>query len=257
MKLCATVCTYNRPHLLPRVIASFEAQNYEDRCMLIYDDGGQYDNQSGDGGRWFLVSEKTRQCSLGAKRNISIKFALDYFPNLDAILPCDDDDMFLPWHFTSAAKALENADWSRPSVILSPVVIGDSWIFIQNYTGTRADQTIRRLYHPAWAMKIGFVLAAGGYPNDQNTGEDQALMRKLEHFGAKQADPIELGFRPSYIYCWGNDNISGMITRGDPSGLAAWKNLKKPLKHAELSKWSFPFNPNNPVMSPCVYQRPF
>jgi len=239
------------------VIRCFEEQDYEDRCMLIYDDGGQYRDQTGDNGRWRIVSTATREPSLGAKRNHSIELAMQHFGDIYAILPCDDDDMFLPWHLSSSAAALRVADWSRPSVILSPRVIGEHWIFQASYTGRREDHRLQRLYHPAWAMRLSRVLEVGGYPPDQSGPEDQGLMRKLEDAGVTQADPIELGFLPSYLYCWGQNNISGRLCAQDRKGLAAWRNLKRELEPTELTEWEPPFSLHNPLVAPGIKRRPF
>jgi hypothetical protein len=261
MKLCVTCSTYNRPHLLPRTIACFEAQDYEDRYMVIFDDGAQYQNQEGD--RWRLVSvpkqwPSLRCKSLGAKRNLVLGMVP---PGTDAILPCDDDDLFLPWHLSSAAKALENADWSRPSVILTVRDLGGMWIFSANYTGSRANPTKERLYHPAWAVRLDAIKRAGGYPENLSGPEDQGLMRKMEQLGIKQADPIELGCKPSYVYCWDNGrrthtSISALL-HGDPTGEQAWKKLGKHLEPATLEPWTPPFDLHNPIIAPGIAARPF
>jgi glycosyltransferase involved in cell wall biosynthesis len=252
MKLCCTVSTYNRPHLLPRIIKCFEEQDYDDRYMVILDDGGQYENQCGD--RWSLVSVSSRFPSLGDKRNA----VLDMVPSdTYAVLPTDDDDLFLPWHLSAAANALAISDWSRPSVVISPMMLGDVTVFRQNYTGHRDDNTTNRLYHPAWAMKLSCVFACGGYPSGLSGPEDQGLMRKLEDAGVSQADPVELGFAPSYVYCWGNNNISGLLNKNDRLGADAWKRLGKHLDRATLDKWTPPFDLRNPMVAPFIENRPF
>lgn len=255
MKLCAVTCTYNRPQWLPRVIRCFEEQDYGNAHMVIYDDGGQYQNQSGK--NWTLVSRCEREPSLGAKRNKSIALAVDIHPDLDAVLPIDDDDLFLPWHFSSAAAALANAEWSRPSQILTGTRVADQAIFQASYTGHRRDQRTNRLYHPAWAMRIGLVERAGGYPPHLSGPEDQGLMRAMEDLGATEADPIELGFAPSYIYCWGTNNISGKLSILDRNGVSAWAALGGTLAPATLDAWDPFFDLHHPVIAPGVKERRF
>lgn len=255
MRLCAVTCTYNRPQWLPRVIRCFQEQDHQDRAMLILDDAGQYESQwIGDNIR--LVSFGERFASLGIKRNRSISLAIAYF-SPDAILPIDDDDLFLPWHFSAAEAALLAASWSRPSQILTGTRIGDQAIFHASYTGHRGDQTQNRLYHPCWAMRIEAVLQAGGYPEHLSGPEDQGLMRAMEANGVTQADPIALGFRPSYIYSWGTNNISGRLTRTDPTGRAAWEALKATPAKTTLEPWEPFFDLHHPVVAPGVTPRRF
>jgi hypothetical protein len=260
IKLCAVVCTYNRPHMLPRSILCFEQQDYpaKDRRMLIYDDAGQYRCQSGDDGRWQLVSDPARAPSLGAKRNSAIVIAANYFSGIEAVLPIDDDDLFLPWHFSASAAALARADWSRPSQVLAPVRGESPGVFQANYTGHRDDQTKERLYHPAWAFRLFAYWAAGRYPDGLSGPEDQGLMRGMETAGTTQADPIELGFRPSYIYDWGHGNISGMLNARDRTGEQAWSRLGEARPQpTELGRWAPPFDLHHPAILHGVLPRPF
>lgn len=255
-RICWTVSTYGRPHLLPRIIYSFEHQTYDNRCMMIFDDGWQLSPTAGP--KWKLVSSNRRCASLGQKRNRCLAMALAEFGDFDAFAPVDDDDCPLPWHTEAAAAALKIADWSRPSVVLSPVVIGDRWIFRQNYTGHREDQRRERLYHPAWHMKTEMVQRLGGYPEDYSGPEDKMLMLKMEAAGVIHADPCELGFPPSYIYEWTpNQSISGFLTREDPKGEAAWARLEKKLEPAALKPWVPEFDLSALCVMPDISPRPF
>ncbi len=69
MKLAALCFTFRRPHTLGQLIESFLRQDYpaELRELVILDDAGQYENQSGDG--WRRLSIPSRFRSLGEKRN--------------------------------------------------------------------------------------------------------------------------------------------------------------------------------------------
>ena len=60
MKLAALCCTYLRPDGLGQLIECFKRQNYplDQRELVILDDAGQYENQSGEG--WRLVSIPSR-----------------------------------------------------------------------------------------------------------------------------------------------------------------------------------------------------
>jgi len=265
MKLTAVVSTYNRPHLLPRTIACFEAQQYEDRAMVIYDDGGQYipaDCSDGEihlGPRIVLISTRKREPALGRKRNQNVAHAEEFFPDTEAIVCVDDDDLFLPWHFSASAAALSVAPWSRPSQVLMGRVFGEHWLFQPHLTGCREDPTKNRMFHPAWAIRLDAFKSVGGYPDNESGMEDKTLMLKMEEAGVQDADYLEMGFGPGYIYNWGENNISGMLNRKiSEDGSHAWNKLGRAgLEPAELDEWVPPFDLNCPTIAPVVRQRPF
>lgn len=248
------VCTYGRPNLLARTVRCFKEQTYEDRYMVILDDGGQYGREKHS--NWEIVSYDRRFQSLGAKRNFALTLVP---PGTDCVMPVDDDDIPLPHHTEATAAALAKADWSRPSVIHSVRELGDQWIFIPTYTGNRDDQTKNRLYHPAMGFRLANVLAVGGYPEELSGPEDQGLMRKLEAAGTTEADPVALGFAPSYGYKWGESNISGMLNRQtDPTGSVAWQRLERVLEECRIPHWEPPFDLRKPMaIEGPVQRRPF
>jgi glycosyltransferase involved in cell wall biosynthesis len=256
MKLAVVTCTYNRPQLLPRVIHCFDNQDFGNRWMLVYDDGGQYASRGSI--RRELISSPIRETSLGAKRNTSILLATVAFslgPD-DGILCCDDDDLFMAWHLSSAAAALDKAEWSRPSVVLVPTA--NEGIFAQTQTGHRDDPTRERMYHPAWAFRLSAFHRVGGYPEDQSGMEDKGFMLKMEAAGAIQADPIELGFRPSYVHHYtSGQSISSFLGPKDPLGKTAWEKLGKILPPAKLDPWEPTFDLCNPTILPGVLPRGF
>jgi hypothetical protein len=243
--------------MLARTIHCFEQQTYPERCMLILDDGQQLDGQTGDDGRWRLISWPERFKSLGAKRNASIALAESYFGKFDAVCPVDDDDIVFPWHTQAAAAALEKADWSRPSQVLMARADRTPWQFVRHFTGHRLDERRNRLFHPGWAMRLETILAAGGYPEDKSGPEDKALVQAMEQRGAAQADPVQLGFCPSYCYTWHTSNISGRLRRDDPDGKKAWASLEQKLPRATLEPWDPPFSLAEPIILPGVQLRPF
>jgi hypothetical protein len=240
MKIAVVVCTYNRPRLLGHLLRCFELQDYADREMIILDDAGQYDSQSGD--RWRLVSIPRRFRSLGEKRNAVAALAS---PDAEAFAVWDDDDLYLPWALSASAAALEQADWSRPSLVLHPRA---DWRLRQHETGG--------LYHAGWAYRRTVFDAAGWYP-PLSGPEDQGLMRKLESLGVSQADPVALGFKPFYIYPWGDTSrtwghLSGM-------GASAWQNLGRcEISPAVLAASGPPgLDLERPVILDGIHKRPF
>jgi glycosyltransferase involved in cell wall biosynthesis len=198
MKLAAICCTYHRPKELAAVIECFLRQDYpaELRELIVLDDAGQYANQAAD--RWRLASLPVRFRTLGEKRNASAALVS---ADVDAYCVWDDDDIYLPWHMSSAAAALKDADYTIPTVI---------------YTDKR-DRLERKanqyLFHGAWAFRREAFERVGGYPFMQS-GQDQGLLRRFKAAQLRRADPIQYDPRPSYVYRWctipGNRHISAM-----------------------------------------------
>jgi hypothetical protein len=198
MKIAAVCCTFLRPRQLARMIRCFERQDHEERELVILDDAGQYDSAHGD--RWRLISQSSRFATLGEKRNAAAGYV---GPDVEALAVWDDDDLYLPWALRASVAALRLAPWSRPSLVLHPEPDGS---LRQHRTGG--------LFHGGWAYRRSVFERCGGYPA-LNNGEDQALASRLLAAGTSQADPMKLGFRPFYVYTWGNgQHLSGMGPNG-------------------------------------------
>jgi hypothetical protein len=248
MKIAVCCCTYHRPKQLGHLIHCFEAQDYPHREMVILDDAGQYGNQTGD--RWRLVSVARRFPSLADKRNAVAGLVS---PETEVFAIWDDDDLYLPWALSAHAAALAEAEWSRPSLVLHPLEDRHGWTFRQHQTGG--------LYHGGWAYTRRAFAAVGGYPAGYSGPEDRELMLRLERAGVSQADPIVLGFRPAYVYCWGQGSgyhISGMLS-GRDRGEAAWRKLGRYLVRPAVPTPGPPpwFDLLHPVILPGVLPRPF
>ena len=199
MKLAALCCTFRRPHTLGQLVESFLRQDYpaELRELVILDDAGQYENQTGDG--WRLVSIPSRFRSLGEKRNACAALAS---PDVDGFLVADDDDIYLPHWFRATADALSHADWSRPGLVL--LEDGDAL--------READS--EGLYHGGWAFRKEAFYRVRGY-GPHNNGEDQELAGRLHEAGVTVQDPCE-HHDPFYIYRY--DNSSYHLSYMDDAG---------------------------------------
>jgi hypothetical protein len=199
MKLAALCCTFRRPHTLGQLVESFLRQDYpaELRELVILDDAGQYENQSGDG--WRLVSIPSRFRSLGEKRNACAALAS---PDVDGFLVADDDDIYLPHWFSAQAEALKQADWSRPGLVL-----------LEDGEALREADS-EGLYHGGWAFRKEAFYRVRGY-EPHNNGEDQELAGRLHEAGVTVQDPCE-HHDPFYIYRY--DNSSYHLSYMDDAG---------------------------------------
>ncbi|MEQ8789473.1 MAG: glycosyltransferase family A protein [Pirellulaceae bacterium] len=201
MKIAAICCTYKRPKELATAIECFLRQDYpaELRELVVLDDAGQYENQTGDG--WRIVSLPFRFRTLGEKRNASAGLVS---ADVDAYCVWDDDDIYLPWHMTAAAAALADADYTIPTVIYNDK---------RNRLQRKSNQY---LFHGAWAFRRTAFEQVGGYPFIQS-GQDQGLLRRFKAAKLRRADPIQHDPRPSYVYRWftsHSTHISAMGTDG-------------------------------------------
>lgn len=189
MKLAALCCTFRRPHTLGQLIESFLRQDYpaELRELVILDDAGQYENQSGEG--WRLVSIPTRFRTLGEKRNACAALAS---PDVEGFLVADDDDIYLAHWFSAQAEALKQAEWSRPGLVL-----------LEDGDGLREVES-EGLYHGGWAFRKEAFYQVRGY-GPHNNGEDQELARRLHEAGVTIDDPCEHD-QPFYIYRYDNNS---------------------------------------------------
>jgi hypothetical protein len=209
VKLSALCCTYLRPHTLGRVIESFQRQDYplELRELVILDDAGQYGNQEGQG--WRIISTDKRYPSLGAKRNACAALAS---PDSQGFLVCDDDDIYFPHWFSTQAKALHLAEWSRPSVVY------------HEKAGALREYPTNGIYHGGWAFRRSTFERFGGYDPAWNNGEDQELMRRMLAAGVSIADPCQWA-EPFYLY---SDSGAGWhISCCGPNGYADVAKRKK------------------------------
>jgi glycosyltransferase involved in cell wall biosynthesis len=247
-----------RPRQLGHLIRCFERQTYENRRMVILDDAGTYSTTHESavikGDRWTLISLNMRYPSLGEKRNCTAEMAQQVYPDASAYAIWDDDDLYLPWALEASVAALRHAEWSRPSLVLHPVASDGAWTFNQHLTGG--------LYHGGWAYRREMFERMGGYRAGYSGPEDKDLMERMVDAGVSQADPIKLGFRPSYIYPWsdatGSPHISGFLS-GNDTGQVAWKVMGRQVAdHAAIVPSDPPwFDLGNPVISEAILKRPF
>ncbi len=210
MKIAAVCCTYNRPDLLGRMIACFEAQDYPDRELVILDDADQYANQEGD--RWRLVSHRIRYPTLGDKRNAAVRLVS---PDVDALAIWDDDDLYLPWQLSAMAATLERAEWAQPRQVL--VARRGRYDRVEAFS--RSDPTDIG-YHGGWGFRRE-AFERLGYAAISN-GEDREIAGRARELLGPSADTISTERPdPGYIYTWhgrAGGHLSAMGPPGDEAG---------------------------------------
>jgi glycosyltransferase involved in cell wall biosynthesis len=235
MKIAVVCVTYNRPQLLGQMIRCFERQDYADRELVILDDAGQYAATEGLG--WRLYSTDQRFSTLGEKRNAAARLVSN---DVEAFAVWDDDDLYMPWALRASVAALNNADWSRPSLVLHPQPSGS---LRQHRTGG--------LFHSGWAYRRGVFAEAGGYPTINN-GEDQGLAERLNRLGVTEADPMTLGFLPFLVYPWfGRLHFSS-------AGAMAYENWGRyVIKSARVQSLEPSLRLDASVIEPGIYGRIF
>jgi hypothetical protein len=173
--------TFRKPRMVENTIAQFLAQDYTDAELVILDDADELPEVEGD--RWRIISVPDRFHCLGCKYRAMIEL----FPEADAYVSWDDDDVYLPWHLAVHAAALADHAWSKPSVILS------------DYNGLHEEQSAGR-FHGAIAWSRQRYEQLGGYPCSRRADLDQAWMHSLGRDLA--GDTCKHG-SPSYVFRWG------------------------------------------------------
>ena len=113
--------------------------------LIILDDGGDFSSHAGDG--WRLVSARERFPSLPDKFN-----ALAELARGDILVVWEDDDIYLPWHLTAHAAALQTGGFSKPSRILA------------NFEGPFVETDPGGSYHGSIAFTRAAFDAARGWP---------------------------------------------------------------------------------------------
>lgn len=189
IKLSVCCCTYNRPHLLGELIASFEMQTYpKEYCeLIVLDDAGQYGDLRGD--NWQIVSFPRRFATLGEKRNACVSLTL---PDFTHIVIADDDDIYLPrWLECHAKNFSLGARWSFAS---------RAWWSVDNQiTGQWQYQKDDYLMQPAHAFEKSLFWEMGAYPHLAGW-EDYQFFQTLLEQGIEHKDSLASDLSPFLIY---------------------------------------------------------
>lgn len=189
MRLLCLCPTYGRPTLLANMLACFLAQDYppQRRKLVILDDAGQYRSQQGAG--WSLVSVGERFSSLPAKYHAMLELENVWQSSAwDAVMPWDDDDIYLPHHISSHAAVLAKHGWSYPEHVWSL------------YTGRPELEATGGRFWASCAARVDLLRRIGGVPQTREADFDQRFLGRL----SEQEPPGRPAGSPAFIFRWGS-----------------------------------------------------
>ena len=186
LQIGVCVPTFRRPELLGYLIHLFEQQTYQHRKMIILDDTGLLQSQSGD--CWELISTPERAKTIGDKRNTIAAMC-----DTDVLVALDDDDIMLPTGLATIAAGMMRADWVRPGQVLSK----HNSDLHRMWSWARADKQ-DKAFQGSWGVSKAAFNDVGGYAS-LSLGEDLNLALKLVDTHTCEVDPVEHGAQPYFV----------------------------------------------------------
>ncbi len=180
MRVSVVTPTFNREKFLPRLLASFLLQTWNNKELLILNDDRNvflscdYDN--------VVIYNIKERMKLGAKRNFLVGKATG-----SIIAPHDDDDVFLPGRLENQIRQYaDNPEIEYLANRSMYVLYGDRFLLAE-----RGAPNCCSFRKSTWEK-------TGGYPEDLNAGEDQEFQNKNRIFWSDESD---------YIYQFGHLNF--------------------------------------------------
>ena len=218
MHLTALCPTYGRPSLAANAAALFLAQTLRDGDtaeLVIFDDAGQlqpmeliHPDQTKIvrviiSHRWTRLQLKYPLMASDVSR-VSIDQPYAY-------VIWDDDDVYLPWHLSAIAAALDGGrtiGYAHPSEIWSTY---DPDVSKPIKDRLHLESAAGR-FHGAAAVTAWALAKSGGWCIEDRADYDQVHLRNW-YETAKRGDPCQ-HFAPSYVYRWADtqrNHCSGSI----------------------------------------------
>jgi hypothetical protein len=227
--------TYKRPKMLANVIKCFEKQRYHRRFLIVLDDAGQISPKDGD--RWAVRSVTPRFANLPMKFMYLARMAVDTLaPLIEAhvgnvgdwgnviFAVWEDDDVYLPHHLESMAKAAalygpdEKQLFFAPSLARSDYSMGP-------HGDVRVESAVGR-FHASWGYSHDLFFELEGYPATSRLDFDQQMHRRCRENGTlvdySSQWPTSDG--PSYVYRWGRGPYNGSQA-GEQGYQELWRRL--------------------------------
>jgi len=208
MNIAVLLPTYGRPKLVSNAVGCFVAQTYPaDKCRLLcLDDGNQ---THGEGPNWRIVKEVDRYPNMMPKYNRMVELLNQWWPEWDAIVLQDDDDIYGPTWLESHAWALERRPWSYPSHVWS--LYGSK---IHKGEMPVMEESGGRFWASTGITRKLFA-NIGGFGCGEEKDFDLRFLGKMRTFGGAPANPIDQSMLPQYCYGWGRSNHLSSLT-GNP-----------------------------------------
>ena len=201
VRIAALCPTYRRPKLLANLLDCWEAQDYtaELRRLFILDDGGTFAAQNEE--TWELHAASSRYPSLPAKYNALVAIANRWEP--DAYVVMEDDDLYLPRYVSSHATVLADAEYSKPSVVLS------------DYPGRIVEERAAGRFHGSIGFRRSLCERIGGWPATRRADFDQQMLARLRDHAETTGDPCALAL-PQYLFRWHTGHWHGQHAMRGP-----------------------------------------
>lgn len=148
--------------------------------------------------------------SLPAKYNVLLHRAAHW--GADVIAVWEDDDLYLPWHLSGMLEAMrrEKASWAQAS---------RAWSL---YTGRLEQEPARGRFHAQTVFRCDRAMICGGWPNTRRADFDQQMLARLAAVCGPPADPVAMGWPPSYVFRWASTGSPHAQTRMLGPGDETW-----------------------------------
>jgi len=190
MRFLCLCPTYRKPwSLLEHSLECFLSQTHRDAFLLIYDDFGQFTEQSHD--NWLVASTTVREPDMISKYEKMLAMSENY-GKFDAFSLWDDDDIYLPNHLEFHDRILRDKEFSYPS---------KAWTTHQakNEKDGRRMENSRGKFWASSAMRMDSFLKHGFLKTKLPSFDILNLRRWLK--SCSSGDPCTFG-DPTYVYRW-------------------------------------------------------
>jgi len=107
---------------------------------------------------------------MGEKRNACIDLALERYPEIDAFMLWDDDDVYFPHAIQCVSDALDAKCWAQPRHVFEMSKNGKELLKTETWQRHR-DPNKTLCYGGCWAWRMDTFNSLGRFPRTNN-GED-------------------------------------------------------------------------------------
>lgn len=187
--------TFNRPKLLARTIACFEAQSWKNKEMIIVCDLGQYE-QPQRGAQWEIISFNRKIQSLGEKNNVALSMCRS-----ELIARADDDDTYGVHWLESIVEAFEKnpkAGLLQPRRAID--YVDSEWVQTLTHSPGTDSRKAEFCYHGGYGYRRSWIVnKMRGYAAEY-VADDIELDKRRREIGDASIgiDPS----RPPYYRYW-------------------------------------------------------